>query len=238
MNTVEMLNGTMWVFAVILIVIVVVQSLAYLRMALKFNSRYKVLSKDEVNQAIRTGSVAAVGPAFSSMTIAISLMAMIGSGVAFMRCGIIGAPMTELLIANMASQTVGVEFNTPEFTPSVFALCLFAMTVMSAPYILNTIISLKPLDKVVDKGQSTETEKKKRSFLPYMSTGAIMGMLGNMLPDYLTTGAAVTAFVVALAVNFGVTQAVRKINNKILESFAMAISMVVAMAAGQIAVMI
>ena len=210
---------------------VIVQSLLFLRLALNTNKRNNILSKEELNQAFKSGAVSAIGPAFSTMTVAISLIVMIGSGATFLRCGVIGAPSWELMMASVASQAVGVEFGSAEFTKGIFTLCLFGMTLASAPYFINTVLTLKPLDKAVEK---SEKKKGGRSFLPYMSDAAMMGIIGCFIPDYFGTVASTAALITAGIVML----LIMKTKNPTLESFGMAISMICAMFIGQIVTML
>ena len=80
---------------------VLIQSGMFLRLALKMNKKTNAVSKEELSQAYKTGAVSAIGPVFSTLTIALSLIVMVGSGVTFMRCGVIGAPSYELSMANI-----------------------------------------------------------------------------------------------------------------------------------------
>lgn len=233
MDTIKTMNGTVWVFAAILIAMVIIQALLYLKLAMSFNRKHGVLTSAEVKQAAKTGAIAAIGPGFSNMTVAVALCAMMGSGVAFMRCGVIGAPSWELMMADASAKAVGVEFNTPEFTPAIFTLCLFGMALMSAGYFIACLAALKPLDVVVTKNVDTQ-ETKKRSFAPYMSDAAMMGLTVYMLIDYVKTKPSIIAAVVSALVMYGIMQFARKIKNGTLESFGMAIAMISAMIAGQI----
>lgn len=234
-DAVKNLNGTLWIFAIILISMVIVQAVMFLRLALKFNKKHAVLSKDEVAQAARTGAVSAIGPSLSSIVVALSLIALVGPAVTFMRCGVIGAPSWELLMAQIASTAVGVEFGSAEFTEGVFILCIFGMTLASAPYFINTIITLKPLDKAVQKA---ETSKKGRSFVPYLSNAAMMGLLGYSIFDYFKGVALMVALLTSLLTSFVISKICKKTGNKVLASFNMAICMLVGMAVAQAVAMI
>lgn len=231
MEAVKNMNGTVWVFAAILIGMVIVQAMLFLRLALNFNKKNKVVTKEEIGVAAKTGAISAIGPAFSTVTVVLSLIVMIGSGTTFMRCGVIGAPAWELMMAQISSSAVGVQFGTAEFTESVFTLCIFGMTLASAPYFINTILTLKPLDKVVSK----EAEKEqKRSFMPYLSNAAMMGLMGYSIVDHLKSTASISALIAAAIVGFAVNKIAAKINNKTLASFNMAIAMLAAMLVGEI----
>lgn len=232
MDAIKSMNGTIWVFAAILIAMVVVQSLMFLRLALNYNKKHQVLTQAELAQATKTGAISAVGPAFSTMTIALSLIVMVGSGATFMRCGVIGAPAWELMMAQFSSQAAGVEFGSAGFTEGIFTLCIFGMTLASAPYFINTIITLKPMDKVVEKAAETEA-KGGRSFMPYMSNAAMMGLLGYSAFDYFSSIPSAVALLSAGVAMYFISKLAKKLNNNTLSSFAMALAMIVAMIVGQ-----
>lgn len=203
-------------------------------MALNFNKKHKVVTKDEIYTAARTGAIAAVGPSFSSLPVVLSMIVLVGSSTTFMRCGVIGAAPFELMMADLASQTAGVQFGSPEFTESVFTLCIFGMVLGSAPYFINTIITLKPLDKMIEKSK----ESQKRSFVSYMSNAAMIGVLTNLLMDKFTALPPVVAALVSGVMTVGVVRFSKKSHNKILGSFSMAIGMICAMIIGQALTMI
>lgn len=235
MDAVKNMNGTVWVFAVILIGMVVVQSLLFLRLALNFNMKNKVVTKYEISLAAKTGAVAAIGPALSTVTIALSLIVMVGSGATFLRCGVIGAPAWELMMAGISSQTVGVEFGTPEFTEAVFTLCIYGMTLASAPYFINTIITLKPLDKAAAKSAE---KKSGPNFMNYVGNAAMMGLLGYSVIDYFKAIPSAAAIISAGITGYVLSQISKKTGNKTLASLSMAIGMIVAMVVGQVVTMI
>ena len=147
MEAVKNLNGEMWIFAFLLIAIVVLQACWFLRLALRYNKKHNYFTKEEVGHLLKMGSVSVLGPAFSVVVVAISLIAMVGSGLTFMRVGVIGAAGYEMMIATTAAETIGVQFNTPEFNESVLVLCGFGMAFASIPYFISTPIELMIMDK-------------------------------------------------------------------------------------------
>ena len=54
--------GTLWIFAIILICLVLAQSFLFLRLAMRFNRKHKLVSVEEVKEAVSTGAVA--GPSW------------------------------------------------------------------------------------------------------------------------------------------------------------------------------
>ena len=151
----------------------------------------------------------------------------------FMRCGVIGAPGWELLMANTSAEAAGVSFGSPEFTESIFVLCLFGMTFASAPYFLNTMITLKPMDLAVKKAASNES-KGKPSFLPVLGNAAMMGIMGYSLYDYLIDPNKLTGLLVSGVVSFILMKVAAKTGKRWLGDFNMAFAMVFGLAAAQI----
>lgn len=231
-DTISSMNGTLWVFTGLLIGLVVLQAIIFLRAALRFNKKNKLVSKEEIKSAVRTGTISVFGPAVSNIVVALSLIAMVGAAVTFMRCGVIGSPAWELFMANISAQTAGVSFGTPEFTQSVFVLCIFGMALASAPYFITTIIALKPLDMAVAKSKSHAVGKE--SFIPYFGNAAMIALLGYLIIDYLASPLHLLAIVVASVVCYLLIAAVAKTGKKWIGDWNMAISMAVGMAAAQI----
>lgn len=231
-DAVKNMNGTIWIFAALLIGMVVVQALLFLRLALRFNKQNNLLTRNELSHAARTGAIAVVGPAISVMVVAFSLISMVGSATTFMRCGVIGAPGWELLMANTSAGSVGVTFGSPEFTEAIFVLCIFGMTLASAPYFLNTIFTLKPMDKAAQK--SISNEKKKESFMPTLGNAAMYGIIGYTMIDYFNSIPGVVAFIVAAVVCYVVMTIMKKTGKKWLGDWNLAFAMIIGMTAAQL----
>ena len=152
MEAVKNLNGEMWIFAGLLIGIVIVQAVLFLRLALKWNKKNSYFTDTEVKHLLKLGSVSVIGPSMSVMVVALSLIAMVGSGLTFMRVGVIGAASYEMMIADTAANAIGVQFNSPEFNESVLVLCAFGMAFASIPYFISTPIECYLMDKAAAAG--------------------------------------------------------------------------------------
>ena len=231
METIQKMNGTIWVFAAILISLVLVQSFLFLRLALRFNEKHKLVTKEELKSAQRTGMIAAIGPSFASIVVALSLIAMVGPAATFTLCGVIGAPVWELYMANIASTAAGVQIGGEGFTESIFTFCLFCMVLGSAPYFINTMLMLKPMDALLEKSK----EKKQHiSFMPYLSTSAMFGLLGYSVCDYFSKTASIVAAVGAGISYYVVEKISKKTNNSFLSSMGLGIAMLFGMLFGQV----
>lgn len=231
MDAVNKMNGTIWIFAALLIALVLVQSFLFLRHALCFNKKHQLITKDEEKFAVRVGAIAAIGPSINSIVVALSLIAMVGPATAFMRCGVIGAPPWELYMANIAASAAGVTFGSPEFTENVFTMCIFCMVLGSAPYFLNTIIMFKPLDNMVERSKA---QKKKISFMPYLSGSSMFALLTYSLPGYLATLPGVIAIIFSAAAYILWSSFSKRVKSQMLASFGLGVAMIIGMTAGQL----
>lgn len=156
MDAIRQMNPIVWMFAAALVGFVVIQATVFLRSALKFNKENNVLSDEELKLSFRTGIFSVMGPAFSVTIAAISLMAIMGSGATFMRVGVIGAANYEIMLAGIAADAIGIQLGTPEMTTAIFVLALFGMILGSAPYFLNCLITLKPMEKSLIKNKNNK----------------------------------------------------------------------------------
>ena len=80
----------------------------------------------------------------------------------------------------------------------------------SAPYMINLLITLKPLDTLARK-----ESKKKRSFIPVLGMTAELGFLGYWALSTASGGIPKTVGIIfGLLSSMGVTAAVRKSGNE------------------------
>ena len=226
---VQAMNGTIWVFAGILIVWVLVQSFLFWRLVMSFNNKFNLVSKEEISSAIQTGATAAIGPSLNSIVVCLTLIAMVGSATAFMRCGVIGAPGWELLMANTAAATAGVNFEDAGFNEGVFTFAIFCMVLASAPYFINTMITLKPLDMAAAK--ATESGAK-ITFTSYMADCAMYGLLSySLLNNY--KGPASIAAIVGAAIGYLCWSKLSE-GKKGMGAYSLAVGMLCGMLFGQV----
>ena len=230
MEAIKNMNPTLWVFAAILIIWVCVQSGLFFKLTAAFNKRNNLLTKEQLNDCMKVGATAAIGPAMNAIAVALTLIAMVGSATTFMRCGVIGAPGWELYMAQIAASTAGVSFATAEFTEGVFTFAIFCMVLASAPYFINCIIMLKPLDKAVEKAKSGSGI----SYTSYMGNAAMFSMLTYTINGYFKEMDKFVTMIVSLTAALIVNAIVKKTGSKTLATFSMIICMICGMIAGQI----
>lgn len=230
-NSVQNVNNVIWFFATILIAFVVLQATVFLRMALKFNKRNNILTDGEIKTAMKTGGISVIAPALSVTVIALSLITMIGPATTFMRVGVIGSASYELMLANIAAETLGVELGSNLFTEPIFVLAIFGMVFGSAPYFINCLLTLKPMDKTLQK-----SSKKKNSFIPILGLASSMGILGYSGMGQLIKGIPyIVSFFVSLLLAKFLMMYIAKTGKRGLSDWIMAICMVVGMTFAMIA---
>ncbi len=183
MDTITIVNGTVWFFAVILTSFVVVQAAVFLKKALNFNKKHQLLTNDEVKTSIRTGIFSIIGPGFSVMITALTITAMLGSGAAFMRIGVIGSASYELMLAGIAADVLGIELTKSNLTTGAFILVLYGMILGSAPYFINCFFSLKPMERSLIKNKNIQG-----SFAKVVGFIASVSLIGYFAIDNFRKG--------------------------------------------------
>lgn len=176
-------NSTIWIFAVILVGWTVVQAALFVRLALRFNKKHNLYSPQELKRCIRTGAIATIGPGINSMFLAISMMAVVGSGLTFFRCGVIGAPAFEMTIISYANTILGFDPTTTGLTNSVMTFYVFAGLIGTISLILGPLFLLRPLEL----GGSKKGSGKPSMLMRVMPTVSVAIMIVYAC-DYLTGG--------------------------------------------------
>lgn len=219
-----------WPFACILLGFVCVQALLFMRNALKFNRKHNLYSKEELREIGKISSVATIGPSLSVVVVVIAMINLVGPAVTWMRTGVIGAADYELWLANVVTDALGVELGGQGFTEGVFVCCIFGMILGSAPYMLNLIFSLKPMDKLATK-QAT----KKHSFLPILGMTAELGFMGYWGLNTATDSVANTASIFAgLGTSLLISWIIQKTGAEKLGDWVLGIALIGGMAAATI----
>lgn len=212
----------LWPFACLLLGFVCVQALLFMRHALKFNKKFNLYTRDELKEIGKISSIATLGPSLSVVVVVIAMINLVGPAVTWMRTGVIGAADYELWLASVVTDALGVELGGDGFTEAVFVCCIFGMILGSAPYMLNLIVSLKPMDTLATK-QST----KKRSFLPILGMTAELGFMGYWALNTATKSVPNTAGIIAgLLTSLAVSRFIQKTGKEKLGDWVLGIALI------------
>ena len=216
-------NRICFLFCLLIIGLVIIQAVLFIRNALMFNKKHRVLSEDEVRSVMKIGCVSAIAPACSIIVVALGLVSLIGPVLSFMR--VIGSAAYETQMAEIAASTLGVTLGTEGITESTLTLCLFTMTLGSAPFLINTLIMVKPMDDAMVKAA-----KSSRSFLPAFSLAAMMALLVYLGANNASKSSPnLVGFAASALCTFALTKYVKKSGKKSLGNFTMSIAMLAGM---------
>ena len=193
-----------------------------------------------MKDAVRTGAIASVGPAFSAAIVVLSVVALLGSGVALFRCGVIGSADYELYIAESIAKALNIDLSSGNFSGTDYALILLMMTLASVVYFINVCVSLKPLDKIQlnEQKASTKEGKKKASFFTEEFSSCMIGTIAIICSWYIYTVGELSSMLVAGIATVIISKIIKRFPKiKALGDWSMAICLVLGMAVGQILTM-
>lgn len=220
-------SGAMWGFAIILVVLVLVQVVLYVRMSYK---EAKIIGYDtkNLNKSFRLGVVTGFGPALTSVVAMISMMTIIGSPITWMRLSIIGAVPTELGVASLTSMSLGLKLGGEGFDIKVVSLIYLMMAITGTGWLLVTIFLTPSMGKI-----RAAIGKRDTVWLAVFTTATTVGLFSNLAAQQLVGGGAGT-FAAAIA-GFVIMMLVGSTKNKTLRSYALTIAMVAGIVAGILA---
>ena len=129
----------MWICALAVFAVIVVQSLIYITAARKA-APAAGMAQEELKASFRTGLVAAIGPSLAVVMVAIALLALFGTPAVLARIGLIGSAAYDTGAASIAAATAGATLGGPTYTQNVFAIAFFAMSLGGAMWMLATLV--------------------------------------------------------------------------------------------------
>ena len=188
----------LWILALAVMGVVVVQSLIYMS-AVKKNAESAGMSRQEVRSAFRAGGVAAIGPSLSVVLVAIALLPLFGTPPVIVRVGLIGSAATEVASASLAAGTMGANLGDETFTRGVFIVALMAMSLSGAGWMISTLI-LTP----IFKRSSNRLEKVNPALMSIIPGAALLAAFAALtfreLPKSPTHVVAVVVSAVAMSI--------------------------------------
>lgn len=145
-------NGAvLWLLAIIIISVVVVQATLYLRMTLNFSAKYNILTADERRIVYKTAAINSIGPAIAIFFVAVSLVTMVGGPVTLMRIEVIGSAIFEFVAADLGAKAAGAQLGTESYDLRAFTTSVWVMTLGGMGWLVTTLVMTRTLDKAQDK---------------------------------------------------------------------------------------
>lgn len=232
----KLANGPiMWIFALIIVGIAILESALIYRRSQKFVSRTQILTRDETKASLKAGGIVAIGPAVSVFVVALSMISMLGAPITLMRIGMIGSPSTELMSAGIGTEAAGVVLGTDALTGQALAAALWSMAILSSGYLILVPIMTRGMGATLSKAMKPKADGRRSIWVWFF--GAlfpliIFGLLALMQAAKGMVHA--VSLLTAAIVMFALSLLAKKKNIGWLKQWAMGFSVLAAMIAGGI----
>lgn len=174
-NIIEVANTPiLWVFALAVFAVVIVQSLIYIKAATKAGPAADI-SPAELKTSFRAGAVAAIGPSLAVVLVSIALLSLFGTPAVLTRIGLVGSAATETASASIASGTMGAVLGGEGYTQTVYAVAFTAMSLSGAMWMVCCLI-FTPLLK---RGDS-KLRDVNPALMAIIPTAALLGAFASL----------------------------------------------------------
>lgn len=219
----------MWIFASILVALVLVQSGLFLRLCVK---EAKVIDYpvDKLKSSFKVGFITAFGPSLANVVAMVSMMTVIGSPITWMRLSIIGAAPTELGVATITLHSQGfTDGLAAQGIPlSVISLVFLMMSVVGTGWLLVVILGTPSMGKLRAK-----IIEKDKVWFSLLTTATTVGLFANLGSQQLLT-VSVSKYAALISAFFTTFIMERTINKTkpAMKQYSLTISIIVAMIVG------
>lgn len=223
----ELANSpVIWLFAAAIILLVIFQAIKFLMMSRKA-ARDIGLGEQDINRAVKTGIITAIGPSVGIIIVAISLISLIGNPLTLMRIGVIGSAPIESTGAQLSAESAGVGLGTGDISPEVFSLIVWTLCIGGAGWMIFTFIATPSLSKI----QTKLTHKPKGEYyLAMIASGAMIGIFGSLIGGEMIKGAPyIFTAVVSIATSLLFNYIADKRNIKWLKEWSLGFSILISL---------
>jgi len=115
-----------WIIALAIVLVVLVQSILYTRLAFKVASSVH-LTRSECFRGLRSGVISALGPCIAILIVMVGMITVIGAPISWLRLSVIGAAPAELTAATVGAEAYGVEFGSSAYDLNALASSWWTM---------------------------------------------------------------------------------------------------------------
>jgi hypothetical protein len=215
-----------WMFASIVVAIVVLQALTFILLASSAASAIGMTRK-ETRTALRTGVISSLGPSFGISVVIISLIALLGAPFTLMRIGIIGSAATELTAAGVGASAYGVKLGGADYDVRAFTAVVWTMCLGGCGWLVFTALFTKAIGEAQRKVVGTSSR-----MMGTISVAAMLGAFAYLTSQQmvLSLSKALTAVVAAATMMLVLWYAKRR--QRWLTEWALGIALVIGMTCG------
>lgn len=181
----------------------------------------------DVQRAIRSASIASVGPCFVILTTMLTLMLYVGGPVAWIRVDFIGSASYELMSAQFTADAMNIKLGSEAMDMNFLAVAFIVMTTGCVPWVLFAALFADKMDKV-NKIMSGGNA----ALVPILGMGAVIGCFGSLTIDRMVPlGGSTWAAIVAGGLMAVLTLYNKKANIQWLREWGLTICMIAGMVA-------
>lgn len=173
----------MWVASGIMVVVVLVQSVLFLREAIQEAGRIG-FPRERWLAGARSAMITAIGPSLSPVVILLALIAVLGAPTTWMRMNDIGAARSELAISALATQVYGVDMRSSAFDLTAFSYALWGMALNNVGWMTVSLLLTHRMAKAI----KTLNTRSNPVWVKLFMAGAMLGLFGYLLAGQLTAG--------------------------------------------------
>ncbi|UOQ94651.1 DUF5058 family protein [Halobacillus shinanisalinarum] len=190
-------SGIVWIIATLVLAIVVFQAIKFIMLAAK-TSKEIGMSTEEVHSALKTGAIAAIGPSFAIIIVAISLIPLLGDPLTLMRIGIIGSAPIESVGASLGADAYGTGLGSSDFNYQAFTTVAWTLCLGGVGWLVFTALATKSMSKV-EKKVTNKSEKSKKTMM-VVTTAAMVAAFGNLASAEMIKGFAYILVVITASI--------------------------------------
>lgn len=218
----------MYLWVVVLLIAVIIQSLIYMRKAW-LHASYLGIHRKDIKKGLTTGITISILPTIPVLLVFLSLIQLLGTPLVWLRLSIIGSAHYEAYAASVAMGCVGEELILNGYTIKGWIMAAWVMTIGGSACIVWSTLAIKPISKMYEKAASLNMK-----LVGAIGSGCLVGIMAFVsvaygLGDLNTKG---KVFLISFAVGALVVFIYHKWpEQKWLSDYCMAVSMVIAMAA-------
>jgi hypothetical protein len=217
----------MWAASSVMIIVIIVQSVLFMREALK-GARELKIPRDRYINGIRAAFFTTLGPALSPAIIMIGLVMIVGTPTAWMRLCDVGAARSELGALSIAAKVIGVDPNSADYDLRAYSYSMWGMALNNVGWMFFALLLTHRMSGIV----TSLGEKYSVKRIAYCTTGASIGLFAYLLANQVVMNhsiqkdvGAFAAAVAMLLITYGLSSV------KHLKEFSLGLAMIAGMAA-------
>lgn len=183
MDFIQVINGKgMWIASSLMVIVVILQSGIFFAEALS-ESKKLGLSQNHCIKAVRSAIITSLGPSLAPVVVLMALIPVLGAPTTWMRVCDIGAAETELAIATMSANVIGVDIRSAAYDIRAYSYSLWGMALNNLGWLLFTLLFTHQMSGGLQK----LNEKYDPNWIKYLMAGAALGLFGYLLAGQMIT---------------------------------------------------